>query len=292
MDLGPVGIWSGQFRSDDESAARDAAAELDALGYGALWIPGGAGGPILDVCERMLAATPRITLATGILNIWMHDAAEVATAHHGLVERFPGRFLLGLGISHSLLVDAQGEKRYTRPVAVMAEYLDQLDAAATPVPTDERIIAALGPKMLALAAERSAGSHPYLVSPEHTAYAREILGEGPLLAPEQKVIIDTDKARARELARANAGLYLRLPNYVNNLLRMGFTEDDVAGLGSDRLIDAIVVSGDVSAVADRVRQHLDAGADHVCVQVVTPDRETFPLEQWREFATALPSFGS
>jgi len=177
----------------------------------------------------MLAATQQITLATGILNIWMHDAADVATTHHGLVERFPGRFLLGLGISHSLLVDAQGEQRYAHPVAVMADYLDQLDAAAPPVPTDERIIAALGPKMLALAAARSAGSHPYLVNPEHTAYARGILGPGPLLAPEQKVVIDTDKDRARELARANAGLYLRLPNYVNNLLRMGFTEDDVAG---------------------------------------------------------------
>jgi probable F420-dependent oxidoreductase len=292
MDLGPVGIWSGEFRNDDEADARDAAAELDELGYGALWIPGGAGGPILEVCERALAATTRLTLAPGILNIWMHDAADVAAGHHRLVERFPGRFLLGLGISHSMLIDSGGEKRYTHPLAVMADYLDQLDAAATPVPAEERIIAALGPKMLALAGARSAGSHPYYVTPDHTAYARGILGAGPLLAPEQKVILDTDKARARELARANASLYLRLPNYVNNLRRIGFTDDDFADQGSDRLVDAIVVSGDLDAIANRVREHLDAGADHVCVQVVNPDRQAFPRQQWREIATMLPSFAS
>jgi probable F420-dependent oxidoreductase len=289
MDLGPVGIWSGQFRSDDEAAARQAAAELDALGFGALWIPGGAGGPIMEVVERVLGATQRIVLATGILNIWMHQAPEVAADHHRVTERFPGRFLLGLGVSHSLLIDGQGEQRYANPLGVMERYLDGLDAADPPVPVAERALAALGPKMLALSAERSAGAHPYLVSPEHTAFARGVLGAGPLLAPEQKVIIETDRARARDLARAAVGLYLRLPNYVNNLLRIGYTDEDVAGTGSDRLVDGIVAWGDVPTVMDRVRQHLDAGADHVCVQVLTEDREAFPLTQWREIAAALPS---
>jgi probable F420-dependent oxidoreductase len=292
MELGPVGIWSGEFRAVDEGAARAAAAELEELGFGALWIPGGAGGPILETIGTLLDATRRIVLATGILNVWMHDPGEVAQDHGRLTGRHPGRFLLGLGVSHAPLVESSGEQRYERPLGVMVRYLDALDMALPAVPTAERVLAALGPKMLELSAARSAGAHPYLVDPEHTAFARRTLGPGPLLAPEQKVVIGRDPATARAMARRHLKIYLGLPNYVNNLRRVGYTEEDVAGDGSDRLMDGIVAWGDVETVAGRVRQHLDAGADHVCIQILGESRRELPLAEWREFAAALPTFAS
>ncbi|HEY2427601.1 MAG TPA: LLM class F420-dependent oxidoreductase [Acidimicrobiales bacterium] len=285
MDLGRVGVWSSQLRYGDPGSVATAAAELEALGYGAIWVPGGAGGDVLGDCGRLLDATERVVLAPGILNIWMHDPGEVADGHHRLTAAHPGRFLLGLGVSHALLIDRTGT--YARPLAKMREYLDALDGAHTPVPTGERILAALGPKMLELARDRSAGTHPYLVTPEHTATAREAVGPGKLVAPEQKVVLDTDAGRARAIAREALGIYLRLPNYTNNLLRTGFSEDDLAGGGSDRLIDGIVAWGDEAAIAARVRAHHDAGADHVCIQVLLADRAAMPLDEWRRLGLAL-----
>ncbi len=287
MELGRVGIWSSYFRSSEDEPVRAAAIELESLGFTALWIPGGAGGAILDEVGRVLAATERLVVATGILNIWMHDPSDVATAHHRLTSQAPGRFLLGLGVSHAPLVDARSGRQYGQPLEVMSRYLDDLDGAPTPVPPDQRALAALGPKMLELAASRSAGAHPYLVSPEHTAFARRVLGDGPLLAPEQKVLLVTDPTEARARARETLSLYLRLPNYVRNLRRTGFSEADVTGGGTDRLVDALVAWGDLETIVERVRAHLDAGADHVCVQVLSAGPEA-PLAEWRELASALP----
>jgi len=288
MDLSGTGVWSGGLRFGDRAVARDAAAELESLGYTALWVPGGAGGDVFGDCRALLEGTERVPVATGILNLWMHDAADVATGHAELTSAFPNRFLLGLGVSHSALVDHDEPGRYQRPMAVTRAYLDALDAASPPVPVAERALAALGPKMLELARDRTRGAHPYLANPDHTRYARELLGTGPLLMPEQPVVLERDPATARELARAHFTIYLTLPNYVNNLKRIGFTDDDVSGGGSYRLVDGIVAWGGEAAIARRVRAHFDAGADHVCVQVVTPRTfEQLPLDQWRALAPAL-----
>ena len=292
MKIGPVGIWSGELRAAEAGPAAAAAAELDDLGFGALWIPGGAGGPIMETVGRTLDATGRVVVATGILNVWMHEAGEVAQAHGRLAEQHPGRFLLGLGVSHAPLVESRGERRYEHPMAVMTSYLDQLDQDTPAVPVGERVLAALGPKMLGLAAARSAGAHPYLVTPDHTALAREVLGRGPFLGPELKVVIGADAGAARATARAHLGIYLGLPNYVNNLRRLGYGEEDFAGGGSDRLVDGVVAWGDLPAIGARVREHLDAGADHVCIQVLGEDRRSLPMAQWREIATTLPSYAS
>jgi probable F420-dependent oxidoreductase len=288
MDVHGTGVWSGGLRFGDRAVARDAAAELEALGYQAIWVPGGAGGDVFGDCRALLEATERVPVATGILNLWMHDAAEVATDHAELTSAYPDRFLLGVGVSHSALVDRDEPGRYRTPLATTRAYLDELDAATPPVPVAERALAALGPKMLELARDRSRGAHPYLANPDHTRFAREVLGAGPLLMPEQPVVLEEDAATARELARAHFTIYLSLPNYVNNLKRIGFTDDDMRDGGSDRLVDGIVAWGDVAAIARRVRDHFDAGADHVCIQVVTPRAfQTLPLEQWRALAPAL-----
>jgi probable F420-dependent oxidoreductase len=290
VDLSGVGVWSGGLRFGDAAERVEAAAELEALGYRALWVPGGVGGDVFGDCRTLLDATSHVTVATGILNLWMHEPADVATGHAALRADHPGRFLLGIGISHSRLVDAQEPGRYTRPVATTRRYLDDLDRAEPPVPVAERVLAALGPRMLELARDRARGSHPYLATPDHTRFAREVLGTGPLLLPEQPVVLETDPARARELGRAHFTIYLQLPNYTNNLLRVGFTDADFADGGSDRLIDGVVAWGDEAAIARRVRAHFDAGADHVCIQVVTGSPggvATFPREQWRALAPAL-----
>ena len=287
MELGRFGVWSAALRYGDRGEARDAAAELETLGYGTLWLPGGIGGDIFDAVKALLDATRRVALATGIVNLWMHDVAEVATAHAQLTSAHPDRFLLGLGVSHALLVDANHPGRYRRPLAATRRYLDGLDAAAPPVPVAERALAALGPKMLALARDRSRGAHPYLVTPEHTSRARAELGDGALLAPEQSAVLERDPALARELARHHLAIYLQLPNYVRNLRRLGFSDDDVAAPGSDRLVDRIVAWGDADAIAGRVRDHRDAGADHVCVQVIGPDPSVLPRDAWRELGPAL-----
>lgn len=286
MQLGRIGIWSGQLRRGDPAETVDAAAELDQLGYTALWIPGGAGGDVLGDCLRLLDATNKAVVATGVLNVWMHDPAEVAEGHARLTSRHPGRLLLGIGVSHLPLVEHSNQV-YARPLQKMIDYLDHLDAAPHPVPRDERALAALGPRMLELSRDRTAGAHPYLVSPEHTAFARGVLGDGPLLAPEQKVVLESDPDRARAVARQHLARYLELPNYTNNLLRTGFSPGDVANGGSDRLVDGIVAWGSTESIAARVQEHHDAGADHVCLQVLLPDAAALPRAEWRELAAAL-----
>jgi probable F420-dependent oxidoreductase len=289
MELGKVGIWSGEFRSKEAGDAGEAAAELEALGYGALWIPGGAGGDIFDVVARTLDGTQTLPVATGILNVWMHDAPEAAAEYARIAGAHPDRFLLGLGVSHAMLVEST-DRRYERPLSVMKHFLDELDAAEPPVRKEDRVLAALGPKMLELARDRSAGAHPYLTTPDHTRHARSVLGDGPLLAPEQMVVVDSDPTTARAVARKSLALYLQLPNYTNNMLRYGFTEADLADGGSDRLIDGLIAWGNPETIAGRIREHLDAGADHVCLQVLTGNRAAYPVAQWRELAGILPGF--
>jgi probable F420-dependent oxidoreductase len=287
VELGAVGVWTPELRYGDRGEARDAAAELEQLGYGALWLPGGIGGDIFDACAAVLDVTSRVVVATGIVNIWMHDAVDTAAAHHRLVDAHRGRFLLGLGVSHAPLVDAGHAGRYRQPLRAMEQYLDALDAAAPPVPLAERVLAALGPRMLGLARDRSAGAHPYLVTPGHTAEARAVLGPAAVLAPEQPVVLERDAGSARAVARQHLAIYLQLPNYVRNLRRLGFTAEDVGGIGSDRLVDGVVAWGDEAAITRRVRDHLDAGADHVCVHVAAPDPRVAPRQAWRDLAPAL-----
>lgn len=253
----------GVHRSSRQLTPRFAA-EIEALGYGAVWIGGVAGD--LELAEALLDATERIAVASGIVNMWRYDATTVAASYHRLEARHPGRFLLGVGVGHPEMT-AEFRSPYEKGV----EYLDRLDGAGVPV--ERRVLAALGPRMLRLAAHRSAGAHPYLTTPRHTAFAREILGAEPLLAPEQKVVLDEDAGRARGIARRTvANPYLRLVNYRTNLLREGWSEDDLAGAGSDRLIDALVLQGDgPAAVARGLVAHLEAGGDHVAIQVLGDD---------------------
>ncbi|SPM34687.1 Flavin-dependent oxidoreductase, luciferase family (includes alkanesulfonate monooxygenase SsuD and methylene tetrahydromethanopterin reductase) [Mycobacterium rhizamassiliense] len=285
MELSGVGIWSSQLRYGNSAESADAAAELDELGFKALWIPD-VGGPVLDAVGHLLASTKRTVIATGILNLWMHAPGDVAERYAALTAEHGDRFLLGIGVSHAPLIDAGEPGRYRKPLAATAAFLDGLDAAPQPVPVDRRVLAALGPKMLTLSATRGRGAHPYLVTPDHTASARATLGEGPLLLPEQTVILTDNADEAHSIGKDWLRAYLALPNYANNLLRSGFTEDDVAQV-SDRLLDAIIAWGDEEAILRRVAEHRDAGADHVCVQVLLADPTAFPREEWRRIAAAI-----
>lgn len=280
--LGRIGVWSLELRFGDHGEAAEAAAELDELGYAALWVPGGVGGNITGDLDRLLDATRRATVATGILNIWKHEPADIAAWWQGLDESRRARVLLGLGVSHAHVV---GEA-YAKPLSVMRDYLARLDEAG--LPPEARCLAALGPKMLELAGERTAGVHPYLINPTHTALAREALGPDKLVAPEQGVILESDPVRARELGRAALAHYQSYPNYQNSWRRLGFSDEEI-GSASDRLVDALFVWGDTAKIAERVNDHFAAGADHVCIQAITgagidlkPAREV-----WRELAAAL-----
>jgi probable F420-dependent oxidoreductase len=281
VDIGRVGLWTfaGKWNPEDPEH-REALGEVEELGYGALWLGAAAGD--LQLASGLLDATERLVVATGIINIWDHDAAELAATYRRLATGHLERLLIGLGASHA---PAVGE-RYRKPYSKVVSYLDELDGAAAPLPESSRVLAALGPRMVALAGERSRGAHPYLTTPEHTARAREILGAGPVLAPEQKVVLETDPERARSIARDGAQMYLGLPNYLNNLRRLGFAEADFADGGSDRLIDALVAWGDADTVLRRVQQHQEAGADHVGIQVLT-DSPGLPRQQWRLLAEGL-----
>jgi probable F420-dependent oxidoreductase len=285
MRLSGIGVWSGQLRYGDAGQIAEAAAELDELGYDAIWIPD-VGGDVLGSVEALLRAAPRIVVATGILNIWMHEPAEVAQRRASWNEAWQARFLLGLGVSHAVLIDHENPGRYAKPYSKMVEYLDALDAADVPFPADARVLAALRPKMLKLARDRAAGVHPYFVPPEHVVRAREILGPDSLIGVELAVVIARDPSSARETARRHTSTYVNLPNYTNNLREFGFGDDDFAERGSDRLVDAIVAWGDLDAIAKRVAAMRDAGADHVCIQVIRPDDE-LPRADWRELAPAL-----
>jgi probable F420-dependent oxidoreductase len=285
VTLGGTGVWAGQLRSGDAGAIADAAAELDALGYSALWIPD-VGGDVLAAMEHLLASSPRAAVATGILNVWMHTPDEVAERRASWSADWQNRALFGLGVSHAALIDQNDPGKWAKPYSVMVEYLDGLDAASSPLPKESRALAALGPRMLKLARDRTAGVHPYLVPPEHSAVAREAVGPDALVATEQAVVLETDAATAREIARQHLAIYLGLPNYTNNLRRLGFGDDDVAMPGSDRLVDAIVAWGDVDAIKARVDAQRAAGANHVCIQVLQATYD-IPTAVWRELAPAL-----
>jgi len=289
MDIGRVGIWA--FLDQQPAArAQAAAAEIEALGYGAIWIPEALGREAFTHAALLLGGTRRIPVATGIANIWARDAMAMAAAQKTLAEAYPERFLLGMGVSHAPMVEMRGH-RYLRPLSAMRAYLDAMDRApflaAQPATRPLRVIGALAPGMLALAAERADGAHPYFVPPAHTLLARKLIGPRALLAPEQAVVLETDPSRARPIARAHMAIYLTLPNYVNNLHRLGFGDADVANGGSDRLVDAIVAWGDADAIVKRVRAHHDAGANHVCLQVLGPDPLALPLADWRTLAAAF-----
>lgn len=253
-NLGRFGVWTfGAVKPEQ-------AAEIEKLGYGAVWVGGSPAGD-LSFVEPILEATETLHVATGIVNVWTAPADQVAESYHRIEKAHPNRFLLGIGIGHPEHTD-----EYRKPYDVLVEYLDALDAAK--VPTSRRVIAALGPKVLKLAAQRSAGAHPYLTTPEHTAQAHELIGPSVYLAPEHKVVLSTDAAEARKVGRDTIDFYLNLSNYLNNWKRLGFTDEDIAKPGSDKLIDALVAHGTPEAIAARLTEHLDAGADHVTIQVL------------------------
>jgi probable F420-dependent oxidoreductase len=291
MDLKPVGVWTHALDMQPIARSQELAAELDELGFGSILLPEMAGRDPLVFSSRLLGATPRIVIGTGIAGIYSRDALTMNGGHRALTEAFPDRFLLGMGVSHAVAVEGLRGQTYDKPLTKMREYLDAMDHApyfayradVTPV----RVLAALGPKMLELARTRTAGTHPYLVTPELTAKARAGIGPDGLVASEQGVVLDTDKDRARATARLHLKTYLALPNYSNNWKRQGFTDDDLADGGSDRLVDALVVWGDEATIAARVQEHRDAGADHVCIQALTDDPQAFPAEQWRALAPVL-----
>lgn len=257
-DLGKYGVFG-------RGATPQQAKEIEALGYGAVWV-GGSPPAELDWVEPLLAATDTLQVATGIVNIWTAAAGPVAESFHRIDKAYPDRFLLGIGVGHP-----EATTEYKKPIAALTEYLDKLDEYG--VPRQRRVVAALGPRVLELSARRSAGAHPYLTTPEHTAQAREVIGPDAFLAPEHKVVLTTDAEKARAVGRKALDIYLNLANYLSNWKRLGFTDDDVAKPGSDALVDAVVAYGSPEQIAARLRAHLDAGADHVPVQVLTsPDK--------------------
>jgi probable F420-dependent oxidoreductase len=291
LKLGSVGIWTMQFEHQPTVKVREAASELEDLGYGAIWFGEAVGREALTHAGLLLAATRRIVVATGIANIYARDPIAMASGQKTLAEAYPDRFVLGLGVSHVPLVEQLRGHQYDKPVPRMRAYLDAMDQApynsVAPASKPMRVLAALRPKMLELAAERADGALPYNVTPEHTARARKILGAGQYVCPEQAIVLETDPAKARKIGREFLELYLQLPNYTNNLLWLGFDENDFRNGGSDRLIDAMIAWGDLNAIRNRIREHHSAGADHVCVQVLTADRHALPLREWRELASAV-----
>ena len=283
VELGRIGIWSPQLR-DKREGAREAAAELDELGYSALWVPNGP--DIFERARELLDATRRVVVATGIASIWTHPPAAAAAAHRDLTRAHPGRFLLGLGVSHKQVVDKEQAGQYSRPLEKMQEYLDALDSGANPVPREERVLASLGPRMLALARERSAGAHPYLVTVEHTKVAREVLGPNRLLAPEQGVVLEADPVRARAIGRrrisvpADAQLHEQLASVGLHRQRLGRRWQRPPRRRARSL-------GTTEAIRNRIMEHHRAGPDHVCIQVLAANAAALPEDEWRTLAAAL-----
>ncbi|MEU0964225.1 LLM class F420-dependent oxidoreductase [Streptomyces sp. NPDC005917] len=271
IDLGAIGVW----RQETEP---DLAVELERLGYGTLWL-GNVTDPDLALAERLLDATETLVVATGIVNIWSNPADRVARSYRRIAERHADRFLLGIGAGHPEVT-----KEFVRPYQALNNYLDVLDEGGVPVA--RRALAALGPRVLRLARDRAAAAHPYLVTPDHTRQAREILGTGTILAPEQKVILETDRSRARAIGDTTLGFYLNLSNYLSNLRRLGFDDTDFADGGSDRLFDALILHGETARVVEGIRAHHEAGADHVALQLLHPTGSD-PLPGYRTLAEAL-----
>lgn len=292
IDIGRIGIWAGVLDAHPTRDVQVACRELEAMGYPTLWIPEAVGRDPFVAAGTLLAATERLRLATGIANIYARDPMTTVACQRTLAEAYPGRFLLGLGVSHHHLVERLRKHDYSKPLSYMQEYLRAMDAAmfaaVGPAEDPGRVIAALGPRMLETAAAQASGAHPYLTTPEHTARARATMGPDALLAPEQMVVLETDADAARAIARQGLAVYLRAPNYQRNLRTLGFDDADWADpkAASDRLVDGLVAWGSTAAVRDRVAEHHAAGADHVCVQVLRADL-TIPVAEWRELAGAL-----
>lgn len=292
MQIGRLGVWAS-MDGMTAAAAADFAQRVEGWGYGALWVPESRGRNVLVVSSWLLASTRTLTVATGIANIYARDAQASAAGQHALAEQSGGRFLLGLGVSHVPLVEGLRGHTYGKPVETMRGYLEGMRrasyAAPPPAETPKTVIAALGPKMLALAGSHADGAHPYLVSPAHTKEARGILGPGKLLCPEQTVVGETDPARARRIGRAWLGRYLEMVNYRQNLLRLGFAAADLASGGSDHLVDTVIAWGDATAIRKRIDEHWAAGADHVCIQALNPDEATPALPDQRLLAAMAPT---
>ncbi|HEX9044482.1 MAG TPA: TIGR03620 family F420-dependent LLM class oxidoreductase [Candidatus Limnocylindrales bacterium] len=294
--IGPVGAWSFALQIHTAADERAAVAAYERIGLGAVWVPESVGSKeAMAHAAVLLEAGARIAVGTGIANIYARDPMAMANGARTLAEAHPGRFVLGIGVSHAPSVTSRGAT-YGPPVQTMRAYLDAMADAGFAGPTPSTppaiVLAALGPRMLELAAERTLGAHPYFVPVEHTAFARGVLGPDPVLIVEQTAVLDTDAHRGREIARAFAARYLALENYANNLRRLGWSEDDISGI-SDRLLDAVVVTGDAAAIAGRIRQHLDAGADHVCLQLRAADPGDLCTDAFARVAAALaPSLGS
>jgi probable F420-dependent oxidoreductase len=289
-DLGRIGLWTFALDVQPMAKAQEAAAEIDEMGFGTVWLPEAIGREIFSSSALILSATKNIKVASGIASIAARTAHTMQSGWKTLSEAFPGRFVLALGVSHSHMVTKLHKLSYDKPYSNMVEYLDVMDkspyAGAAPQSPMYRMIGALGPKMLQLSAERTAGAHPYFTTPQHTAEARALMGAKPLIAPEIAVIFETDKDKARATARKFMSTYTRLPNYANNLMRLGFTQDDVTNQ-SDKLVDEIVTWGGLDKIAARIKEHHDAGANHVCVQVLTHDPLELPMAGWRELSALL-----
>ncbi len=291
IDIGSVGIWTGVLDGHPAGAVCDAAAQLDEMGWPTLWIPETVSRDPFVAASIILGASNNMKVATGIASIWARDAMTTNNAHLTLNEAYDGRFLLGLGVSHHTLTEWVRKHDYSKPLSTMRTYLERMDASMyrgpEPAEKPSRVIAALGPKMLELSAEASDGAHPYFVPVEHTVIAREAIGPDKMLAVEQMIVLEADPTKAREIARKHMAVYLGLPNYANNLIRLGFTEDEITN-ADDRVVDAIVAWGSLDDVLARVKAHHDAGADHVCVQILE-DGQDIPMEAWSEVGAALIS---
>jgi probable F420-dependent oxidoreductase len=285
--LGRVGLWTFQLDLQPMNKAREAAAELESIGYGAVWVPEAVGREPLVNAALLLSGTTELAVCTGIASLHARSAMTMNAGWKTITEAFPERFLLGVGVSHQPMVEGPHGGSYGKPYSTTVAYLDAMDRglflATQPSTTPQRVLAALGPKMLRLSAERGLGAHPYFVPVEHTSVAREALGPDALLAPEQAVVFETDRDAAYAIARRFMATYLGLPNYTNNLRRLGWTDDDIAG-PSDKLIDAIVAWGDDEAIRARIGAHLDAGANHVCVQVLPHQPAALPMAEWKRLA--------
>lgn len=290
MDLGRVGIWSFAFGIMPAEHIRDLLPEIESLGFRTLWYPESFTREAFAFASFLLGASDKAIAATGIANMWARDATAMANGAKTIQEAFPDRFVLGIGVSHPPIATERGGD-YRRPYSLVVEYLDAIKSSRylgpEPKTDPPLLLAALGPKMLDLAGREADGAHPYFVPVEHTRVARDLIGPNAVLAPEQAVVLSSNPDQAKETAHEHVAFYLSYPNYRNNLLRMGWSEDDVAGAGSDALVESIVASGDVEVIRDRVAAHLDAGADHVSVQVLTESPKSFPITQLREIAPAL-----
>jgi len=291
--LGRIGVWTFALDLQPMRKAQEAAQELEQLGYGCIWVPEAVGREPFASCALLLSGTSCIGVATGIASMYARSAITMQAGWRTLTEAFGERFTLGVGASHEHMATKLHKSDYEKPYSTMVAYLDQMDkglyAAAAPASTPRRVLAALGPRMLALSAERGLGAHPYFVPPEHTHMARGVLGDQPLLAPEQAVLLETDPTKAREVARKFMATYIRLPNYANNLRRLGYTDDDIGDATrppSDRMVDAIVAWGTIDDAVARVQAHFDAGASHVSIQALDADFAALPTWQWRDLAAA------